>query len=217
MNRSISVSPQIRVVALMGVLLIVLAGAWKLVLHHPASNDRIVISTPAHTTPAPTAPQTKPGPAQSHSHKRSLSPSTAAAAAAAASKAASQVHLNPVDPLFPPSLRWALEQHKIVVVSLWDPQAPVDYISVAESHAGANDAGIGFVVVNVLDNKVAGPLTALLPSGDMLPDPGILVYRSPGKLVYRFDGFLDRGSVAQAATDAERGLDTAPASEATLP
>jgi hypothetical protein len=127
------------------------------------------------------------------------------------------VHLNKVNRQLPPSLRYALERHRIVVVSLWDPQAPVDYITVAEAHAGADAAGAGFVLVNVLDNSVAGPLTALLPSGDMLPDPGVLLYRAPGKVVYRFDGFLDRNSVAQAAANAKAGLDTAPAAEATLP
>lgn len=207
---TISVSPQIRVVALMGVLLIVLAGAYKFVLHR-SSVPPTPVSTPVHTTPAPTTRS------QTHGHKRSLSPTTAAAAASAATSAAARVRLNPVNPLLPTPVRWALAEHKVVVVSLWDPQAPVDYISVAEAHAGAADAGVGFVVVNVLDNKVAGPLTALLPAGEMLPDPGLLVYRAPGKIVYRFDGFLDRSSVEQAAVDAKARLDTAPTSEATLP
>lgn len=211
---SISISPQIRLVALMGILLIALAGGYKYVLHRSPSSDRIVISTPVHTTRAPTVPPPK---SQTHSHKRSLSPTTAAAAATAAKSAAAQVRLNPVDPLIPAPVRWALEQHKIVVVAFWDPQAPVDYITVAEAHAGATDAGVGFVVVNVLDNKIAGPLTALLPAGDMLPDPGLLVYRAPGKLAYRFDGFLDRNGVEQAAANAKVRLDTAPTSEATLP
>ena len=214
---SISISPQIRVVALMGLLLIVLAGAYKYVLHKPAS-DSIVIPTPTHTTPAPSTshPKTPAHPRTRH-HKPSLAPGTKAASGSAAKSATPQVHLNKVNPLLPPALRYALERHRIVVVSLWDPQAPVDYISVAEAHAGADAAGAGFVLVNVLDNAVAGRLTALLPSGDMLPDPGVLLYRAPGKVVYRFDGFLDRSSVAQAAANAKTGLDTAPAAEATLP
>lgn len=210
----ISVSPQIRVVALMGVLLIALAGSYKFVLHRSPSKPELFVPPAAHTKPAPTAPKSS---AKTHPHTRSLSPSTASAAAAAAKTAAAQVHLNPVDRQLPVSLRWALAEHKVVVVSLWDPQAPVDYISVAEAHAGAADAGVGYVLVNVLDNKVAGPLTALLPQGEMLPDPGLLVYRAPGKIVYRFDGFLDRSGVEQAAADAKARLDTAPTAEATLP
>lgn len=214
---SISISPQIRVVALMGLLLIVLAGAYKYVLHKPAS-DNVPISIPTHTTPAPSHSQPKaPAHAPTKHHTPPLATGTKAGSASAAKSAAPQVHLNKVNPQLPPALRVALEHHKVVVVSLWDPQAPVDYISVAEAHAGADSAGAGFVLVNVLDNGVAGRLTALLPSGDMLPDPGVLLYRAPGKVVYRFDGFLDRSSVAQAAANAKAGLDTAPAAEATLP
>lgn len=212
---TISISPQIRVVALMGMLLIALAGGYRFYLHHHAAANDVI--PPTVHKPAPAAGHSK---TQAHSQTKThkpLAPGTNAAAASAAKSAASQVRLNPVDPQLPPSLRSALERHKIVVVSLWDPQAPVDYISVAEAHAGANAAGAGFVLINVLDNKVAGRLTALLPSGDMLPDPGVLLYKAPGKIVYRFDGFLDRDSVAQAAANAKAGLDTAPAAEATLP
>lgn len=212
---SISVSPQIKVLALVGVLLIVLAGGYKYVLHRHA-NEPIVIPPPAHRTPGATK-QHKPAAAKTATRRHSATAAEKSGAAAAAKSAAARVHLNPVNPLLPSSLRWALAEHRIVVVSLWDPQAPVDDISVAEARAGAADAHVGFVVVNVLDNKVAGPLTALLPAGDMLPDPGVLVYRAPGKLVYRFDGFLDRDSVAQAAANATAGLDTAPAAESTLP
>lgn len=217
---TISISPQIRVVVLMGILLIALAGGYRYVHHHSPANEVISPPVHTHTKPAPTAPQSKThGHSQpkTHSHKPSLAPGTNAAATSAAKSAASQVHLNHVNPLLPPSLRFALERHKIVVVSLWDPQAPVDYISVAEAHAGADSANAGFVLVNVLDNKVAGRLTALLPSGDMLPDPGVLLYKAPGKIVYRFDGFLDRNAVEQAAANAKAGLDTAPAAEANLP
>jgi hypothetical protein len=57
----------------------------------------------------------------------------------------------------------------------------------------------------VLDNKVAGILTALLPGGGLLPDPGVLIYRAPGDIAIRLDGFADRASVAQAATNVISG------------
>lgn len=208
---SVSISPQIKVLALVGVLLIAAAGAYRYVLHRQA-NEPIVIPPPAHTKQA--AKPQRTGTADTPSRRRSVQ---AGERAAAAKRPAARVHVNPVNPLLPSPLRLALGQHRIVVVSLWDPQAPVDEISVAEARSGAAAAGVGFVVVNVLDNKVAGPLTALLPAGNMLPDPGVLVYRAPGKLVYRFDGFLDRDSVAQAAANAQAGLDTAPPAESTLP
>jgi hypothetical protein len=105
----------------------------------------------------------------------------------------------------PRPLQWALSQHKIVVVALYNPNADVDAIAVAEAHQGAVDAGAGFLLVSVLDDKVAGILTALLPGGGLLPDPGVLVYRAPGDIAFRLDGFNDRHAVAQAATNAAVG------------
>ena len=70
--------------------------------------------------------------------------------------------------------------------------------------------------MSVLDNKVAGLLTALLPGGGLLPDPGVLVYRAPGDVALRLDGFADRASVAQAATNALHG-ETGPAPASTAP
>lgn len=93
----------------------------------------------------------------------------------------------------------ALRAHRIVVVSIFDPQSQTDAVSYAEARAGAADAGAGFLGVSVLDDTVAGPLTSALPGGGLLPDPGVLVYRAPGTLVERIDGFLDRDSVAQLA------------------
>jgi hypothetical protein len=105
----------------------------------------------------------------------------------------------------PQPLQWQLAHHKVVVVSLYSPRSESDAISVAEAHAGAVDAGAGFLLVNVLDNKVAGILTALLPGGGLLPDPGVLVYRAPGTIAFRLDGFNDRDAVAQAALNAMAG------------
>jgi hypothetical protein len=110
----------------------------------------------------------------------------------------------------PPVLQWQLAQHKVVVVSIYNPNANVDAIAVAEAHQGAADAGAGFLLVSVLDDKVAGILTGLLPGGGLLPAPGILVYRAPGNIATRIDGFADRVSVAQAAQNALTAQFSAP-------
>ena len=107
----------------------------------------------------------------------------------------------------PVSLAAALRNHRIVIVSIFDPQSQTDAISYAEARAGASDAGVGFLGVSVLNNKVAAPLTAALPGGALLPEPGLLIYRRPGTLVQRIDGFADRQAVAQAAVTSR----TAPA------
>jgi hypothetical protein len=93
-------------------------------------------------------------------------------------------------------------EHRVVVVSVFDPQDKTDAVSYAEARAGAADAGAGFLGVSVLDASVAGPLTAALPDQSLLPVPGLLVYRRPGVLVQRIDGFEDRDGVAQLAAGA---------------
>jgi hypothetical protein len=93
-------------------------------------------------------------------------------------------------------------KHRIVVVSIFDPQDKTDAVSYAEARAGAADAGAGFLGVSVLDDSVAGPLTAALPDQGLLPVPGVLIYRRPGVLIQRVDGFEDRDGVAQLAAGA---------------
>ena len=100
-----------------------------------------------------------------------------------------------------------LHAHRIVVVSIVDPQSQTDAVSYAEARAGAGDANAGFLGVSVLDDTIAGPLTAALPGGGLLPLPGLLVYRAPSTLVERIDGFADRDAVAALAVNAK----TAPA------
>ena len=99
----------------------------------------------------------------------------------------------------PTILADALKAHRVVVVSIFDPQSQTDAVSYAEARSGAADADAGFLGVSVLDDTVAGPLTAALPGGGLLPVPGLLVYRAPGTLVQRIDGFVDRDAVAQLA------------------
>ena len=101
-------------------------------------------------------------------------------------------------PGLPPEVAAALRKHELVVVSLFDPHARIDQISLAEASAGAKSAHAGFVPLNVLRQRQAGPLMQQL---GVLPDPAVLVYRRPGDLVARFDGFADRDTVAQAVVN----------------
>ena len=99
----------------------------------------------------------------------------------------------------PAALASALHKHRIVVVSVFDPESQTDAIAYAEAKAGAAEADTGFVAISLLDSVAAGALTTQLPGGGLLPSPGILIYRRPDTLVYRLDGFADRDTVAQAA------------------
>lgn len=217
---NLTISPQIRILALIGLLAALGLGASMFVMGGGSSKTETAAATTAAVTPAKphTTPAVKPATTPS---KPATKPATKAHAATrhhVKKKAATPVrfHGNPVYAQLPQALQWQLAHHKIVVVSLYNPGSEVDAISVAEAHAGAIDADAGFLLVSVLDNKVAGLLTALLPGGGLLPDPGVLVYRAPGDVALRLDGFADRASVAQAATNALHG-ETGPAPVSTAP
>jgi len=245
---NLSVSPQIRILALIGLVLAATLGAGSLMLGRSHSSQSatqtpvrthrtatIIVhhaATPAKAKPAKAAPKAatkqkahavtaaKPAthtktPAKTAAKHATHTKTQAKTAAKHATHTKTQaktaakhapVHRgNLVDANLPQPLQWQLSQHKIVVVSLYDSQANVDAISVAEAHAGAVEAGAGFLLVNVLDDSLAGLLTGILPGGGLLPDPGVLIYRAPGTLALRIDGFADRDTVAQAAADALAG------------
>ena len=117
-------------------------------------------------------------------------------------------------PGLPSSLAQSLRKHDVVVVGLFDPQARVDRITLAEAEAAAEITHAGFVPLNVLNQRQAGPLVRQL---GVLSDPTVLVYRRPGKLVARFDGFADRDTVAQAVTNAAPAELARQAAEASQP
>ena len=234
---SFTVSPPIRIAAIAGLLLAVAFGGATMMLgrSHSPSAAQMPVRTHAKApaahrsvSPAKAKTATHKAPAKAVTHKAAATkqkahaaaakPATAAkataktataakSAAKTAAKHAAARHGNLVDATLPQPLQWQLAQHKIVVVSIYDPKSDVDAISVAEAHAGAVDAQAGFLLVNVLNNSLAGLLTGVLPGGGLLPDPGVLIYRAPGTLAIRIDGFADRDAIAQAAADALAGQD----------
>jgi hypothetical protein len=206
---NLTIGPQIRIVALVGLLaalglagsMFLLGGSGSKTVTEPSPARTTTTAAKAHTTPAKPTHQT--------TAKHVAAPRTPAKKAKPAGYRG-----NPVYATLPRALQWQLAHHKVVVVSIYNPRSDVDAISVAEAHAGAVTAGAGFLLVSVLDNKVAGILTGLLPNGGLLPDPGVLVYKAPGDIAIRLDGFADRDAVAQAATNVISG-EMGPAAPAT--
>ena len=190
----LTVSRPIKILALVAVVAAVAGIAMLMLKPKPSASAPVVITkapTPATATPA--APR----------HR---------ATTAAKAKAAAPTHRAPVHKVvhaaklpavgkngLPTAIDRALESHRIVVVSVFDSQSATDAISYAEAKSGAADARVGFVGINLLDNPLAAALTSALPGGGLLPAPGVLIYRRPGVLVERLDGFTDRDVVAQAA------------------
>lgn len=199
----LTVSRPIRIFALVAIMLA--AGAGAMLTLGKGKQDAAPPVVIEHPSPAAAAPKTATTPA-AHAAKKPAAaaakpsvtrtaPPTSVAPKSAAPKTTSPVGANGL----PTLVNAALRKHSIVVVSIFDPQSQTDAISYAEARAGAGEAGAGFVGVDLLDSAVAGALTTSLPGGGLLPDPGILIYRRPGMLVGRLDGFNDRDVVAQAA------------------
>ena len=191
---SLSISRPVQIFALVAVVAAI-GGIGMLALKpkHAAAPPVVVTKAPAK-------------PATTHTATTGLRATTTPAVTAkpaVAPKPAAPAPKRPVSPVgtngLPNALNAALRKHRIVVVSLFDPQSSTDAISYAEAKAGAGEGGAGFLGVSLMDSTTAGALTTALPGGELLPAPGILIYRAPGTLVERIDGFTDRDVVAQAA------------------
>ena len=176
---TLTISPQMRVVAALGGFAALGLAAFMLTLGRPpsgASEASLAPIKPLHPVRKPTTP------AKPQAKPKKAAPKSIV-----------------LLPGLAPEVAAALRRHELVVVALFDPHARVDQISLAEASAGARAAHAGFVPLDVLRQGQGGPLVREL---GVLPDPAVLVYRRPGDLVARFDGFADRDTVAQAVANA---------------
>jgi hypothetical protein len=121
-----------------------------------------------------------------------VSPTTASATPAVKTTVA------PGDAL-PAAIQKAFAAHRIVVVSLYDPNATVDNTAMLEAAAGAKVAGTAFVSIDVTKHEV----DSLNARYGVIEDPAVLVLRPSGEIAFRVDGFADRDTVAQAAANAK--------------
>lgn len=186
-----SVSPQIRVVALVGILaaLGLAAGMMALGRGQSASSAPPKVIKPLH-------PVRKQHPKAARAkHAKPAAPARKPTAKPAAKPAVAGNGL-------PAALASALTAHDVVVVSLYAPDAAVDQEALKEAQAGASLAGAGFVALNVRNESEAGPLAELL--NGVLEDPAVLVFQraQPKSVFVRINGFADRETVAQAAVNA---------------
>jgi hypothetical protein len=160
---------------------------------------------------ADTAPVKKAAPVKAKAKPAAKAPVKKAVVKPAAKPVAKAVPLVPVakpapakspdENGLPKVLSTALADHRVVVLSLYDPGSAVDKIAVAEAREGARAAGVGFVALNVFAETQSRPLVELLGT---LESPSILVYRRPDVLFARIGGFADHETVAQAAANARR-------------
>jgi hypothetical protein len=201
-----TVSPPVRIAAIVGLLAAFALGAGFMLMGHSsgAAPSHVVIR---HHPFGPGATTAKPTTAKTHAPAK---PATGLKAAPAP-----VVHRAPRRPPaelaalhagLPARIAHALGQSPVVVVELTNPTSELDAIAFAEARAGAGLAGVPFVMLNVLSQADVGQLTETF--GQPLPDPGLLIYTRPAKLSFRIDGFVDKETVAQAAHNAAAGLTT---------
>ena len=95
----------------------------------------------------------------------------------------------------------ALARHPVTVVALYDPEAAIDELALAEARAGAAEVGVGFLALSIRNERQVRPLAQL---HGVLENPSVLVYERPNTLFVRLSGFSDRETVAQAAANARR-------------
>jgi hypothetical protein len=197
------VSQPVRIVALVGLLGALALGTGFALLGKSAGSQAapktIKPLHPRHTATVASKPAVT-----AHAKANAVTKAKAKAKPAAVHKAKpkpqpARVVQLPANGL-PDAVNQALLTHEVVVVSLYDPEALVDAASLGEAQAGAKLANVGFVPLNVLSQTQAEPLAKKL---GVLPDPALLVFRRPGDLVFRVNGFADRDTVAQAAFNAK--------------
>jgi len=213
---ALTVSAPIRIVALVGLLLALVAGGAMRFMGGgsgsttsvvPSQNSAVLraksvaarASARAKNPTAATAAAATAKPVAAATHKAAAKP--AAPTKAVAEPAPAHVSAAQAAGL-PAPLARALAFNPTVVAIIYNPQAEVDGIAFAEARAGAALAGAGFVGLNVLSRAQVEKLTEQL---GVLPDPAVLVFTRPAHLAARLDGFADKETVAQAAENAAAG------------
>ena len=203
----VNVSGPVRVFALLGGVAALALGAWFFLLgggSPSASSETVKVIKPLYGGKAPAAkpkPRVKAAVAATPTKPAKVKvKAKAKAQAKPVAKAKTPAKPKPVGLANPERLPLpiarALARHPVVVVALYSPEAKVDRISLGEARAGAKRARVGFVPLNVLDRRASEALTRKL---GVLSAPAFFLYKRPGTLVMRVDGFADRDLVAQAA------------------
>jgi hypothetical protein len=209
----LTLSPAVKIFALLSVLATLALGAGMFVLG-PAEEDVAIdeaalvseiklakkTANAAGTRTKVSATATKPKPAKAAA-KSAAKP--AAKPAAKAPKATPKPKPLVAANGLPTTIVSALRSSPIVVVSLFDDAAKIDPMAHDEAQAGAKLANAGFVALDVTrDQKAAEAL--MLKFGAVLRAPMVLFFGRSGELELALDGFRDRDTVAQAALNALR-------------
>jgi hypothetical protein len=109
-------------------------------------------------------------------------------------------------PALPPeeAFQRALSKNAVLVAIFYSRDSQLDDLATREARAGAQEAGAGFIAIDVLDEEAA---RAILGEGATVRDtPTVMVFTGTVDPVSELYGFTDRDTVAQAADNAAEPL-----------
>jgi hypothetical protein len=181
---SVTISPPIRVFALLGVILATALALFLFIAGRSATTSGEIASpvTPSTRQVKTHAPATRTHAKPTHPAK----PRT--------------THFQTRRSGFPTAVDRAFRSHRVVVLVVYMPGSSVDALVRKEARAGAISSGAGYVPVSAANGRVAGQLVA---KTGVLPDPAVVVVERPGVVQATF-GITDRETVAQAVAQAKR-------------
>jgi hypothetical protein len=219
-----TISPPIRIAALVGVIAAAAIGLGLYLLGRPVDPatlppppvhvPRHVSVKPAHAAPTHKATTHKPATHRAGTTHRAATHKTAAhkttthraATQRPATHRSTTQRATPRPKTFatqpsgfPTAVDRAFRTHRVVVLVVYMPGASVDAVVRKEARAGAAATGAGFVQVSALNNALA---TEVLAKTGVLPEPAVLVLRRPGVVVATL-GVTDRQTVVQAVAQAK--------------
>lgn len=208
---ALTVSPAIKVFALLGLLVALVMGGAMFVMG--GSQETVAASEPLPALPSkkqvkvldtPAVAQKAAAAANSRIKKTTAAAPTPAKPAPAkkAPRTAEPKRVIAANGL-PTSIVRALASHEVVVVSLYGGGWKIDPMARDEASAGARAAGAGFVALDVT-SAVRAAEALMLKFDTVFRAPAVLVFRGDGELSLQLDGFRDRDTVAQAATNARQ-------------
>jgi len=172
-----TLSPPVRIVAVLGVLAAAGLAVFFFLLGRPATEAEPVAVPITRPTTQTAQPTSKP---------IAVKPRTTAPATPKSG--------------FPLVVDRALKSRRVVVVALYVPGASVDAVVRKEARAGAIRAGAGYVAVPATQSRL---VELLIAKTGVLPEPAVLIVKRPGVVTATF-GVTDRDLVAQAALQAKK-------------
>jgi hypothetical protein len=175
-----TLSPPVRIFAVVGILAVTALGAFFFLVARPSSDE--AFSPAPLTKPAAKPAPTTQRPAATRPERR---PQTAAAQTRSG---------------FPAKVDRALRKRGVAVVVVYMPGSSVDRVVLREACAGAIQARAGYVPINALKERV---VRQLVSKTGVIPQPAVLVVERPGTVKATLS-VTDRMTVAQAVAFARR-------------